>query len=421
IAAQSGQTQWALHPGQAPHAGKTKGVPVLNDLDPFWGSILDPFAHLPQNADEPAKPADVQQNLTFASLPLTLWGKDLKAVADKDADPDDDLEDVGRDVAAITKTGKPALGFGWYQEGFDREPADPGPADAEGRHASYITHHNGPQYFGYIANNPRMRENLHGLDDFYRDLRNRSLPATGGLVYVKGGYQNIFGLTPANPDPAVQKNFRGDDDHPAYSDSQISEAMVAMTINRIADSPYWNQCAIIVTWDDCEGDYDHVPPPIRSVGPDGLPLSDGPRVPLLLVSPYARVHHVAHAVGSHASVVKFVDRLFDLIPLAKLPDELLGRQLGLKQFGQPDLGPADAITPDVTDLLDAFDPARLSGVAAPLPKEYVTVPADLVQTLPFTNGYGCKNLGITPVDKKLNIKNEVPADFNPRPNTNSSK
>jgi len=64
----------------------------------------------------------------------------------------------------------------------------------------------------------------------------------------------------------VQKNFLGDDDHPAYSDAQISEAMVAEAINKIANSPYWSQCAIIITWDDSEGDYDHVQPPLRTYG-----------------------------------------------------------------------------------------------------------------------------------------------------------
>ena len=41
--------------------------------------------------------------------------------------------------------------FGWYEEGYDKEPTDPDAADANGTHASYITHHNGPQYFGYVC------------------------------------------------------------------------------------------------------------------------------------------------------------------------------------------------------------------------------------------------------------------------------
>jgi phospholipase C len=428
IAAQSGQTQWVLHPNEAYQGGKSMGVPVMSDGDPFWGSPLDRSLNpMPTNLRRSKKRPKYEPNLTFASLPLTLRGDTLKTTVTADTDADDDLADVQQDIGAITGAGQAPIAFGWFQEGYDKEPAAGKPAggqlagadpvDDEGLHASYITHHNGPQYFGYIANNPRMRRNLHGLGDFFTAVRDGTLPDQGGLFYVKGGYQNILGLKPYDSDPKVRKNFRGDDDHPNYSDSQISEAMVAEAINRIAASRYWKQCAIIITWDDCEGDYDHVPPPLRDPGPDGLPLNDGPRVPLLLISPYARVHEVCHAVGNHASVVKFVDKLFNLIPLAKLPDELRARQIGQKKYGDADLGPADALTPGVTDLSGAFDPARLDGTAAPLPASYVMIPEKLIHTLPPVSGYGCQALGIVPVDKLLGIKNDVPADFNPRPKT----
>ncbi|HEV8073095.1 MAG TPA: alkaline phosphatase family protein, partial [Opitutaceae bacterium] len=294
------------------------------------------------------------------------------------------------------------------------------PVDAEGRHASYVTHHNGPQYFGYVSNNPKMRADLHGLTDFFEAVDHHTLPESGGVFFVKGGYQNTLGLKPADPDGAVQKNFKGDDDHPVYSDSQISEALVAETVNKIAASPYWANCAIIITWDDSEGLYDHVPPPIRAKGPDDSIISDGPRVPLLLISPYAKVHTVCHASGDHASVVKFIDRLFGLKPLAELPDEERARKIGASRYGTDNLGPADALTPDITDLVGAFDPARLNGTAAPLPASYVMIPENLVQVLPSTSGYGCRELGIVPVDRVLGIKNKIPDDFNPRPKTDPS-
>jgi phospholipase C len=427
IAAQTGVTQWVLHPDQA-YAGdgeKGMGVPVVNDADPFWGSQLDHSTHqMPVNPSDlsgnPPAEYDTQRNLTFAGLPLTLRGKTLEETAASDSDPDGDLEDVRHDIEAVTKAGKPKIGFGWYEEGYDREPTDPGPTDAAGNHAAYITHHNGPQYFGYVANNPKLRADLHGLQDFFEDLGHRARPASGGVFYVKGGYQNSLGLKPADPDRAVQQKFIGDDDHPAYSDAQISEALVATAINAIVASPYWEKSAIIVTWDDSEGEYDHVPPPIRARGPDGTVISDGPRVPLLVISPYARVHHVAHDPGNHASVVKFVDRLFDLIPLAKLPDERRARDLGRRRLGLAGLGPADALTPGVTDLASAFDPARLAGRVPPLPGAYANVDPALVKALPGASGYGCKALGITPVDRALGRSNEIPADFNPRPKTNKT-
>jgi phospholipase C len=422
IGAQSGVTQWLLHPDEA-YAGdgsKGKGLPMLNDAEPFWGSPLDHSAKkMPFNPRD--LPKDDQYNLTFATIPLTLRGGTIEETTKADTDPDDDLADVKDDITEISAEAKRPIGFGWYQEGYDREPTDDlGPLDAEGRHASYVTHHNGPQYFGYVSNNPKMRADLHGLTDFFEAMDHHALPESGGVFFVKGGYQNTLGLKPADPDGAVQKNFKGDDDHPAYSDGQISEALVAETVNKIAASPYWANCAIIITWDDSEGLYDHVPPPIRAKDPDGAIISDGPRVPLLLISPYAKVHYVCHASGDHASVVKFIDRLFELKPLAELPDELHARKIGASRYGAENLGPADALTPDITDLAGAFEPARLSGAAAPLPASYVMIPENLVQVLPSTSGDGCRELGIIPVDRALGIKNQIPPDFNPRPKTDPS-
>lgn len=413
IGAQSGQTQWALHPDQAAN------VPVISDPDPFWGSPTDK-----SSSPLPVNPGDypgytTAPNLTFATLPLSMLLSTASTVTTTDPSAATDLADVHDDVTFLSRLTQPAVGFGWYEEGFDKEVSDNvGPVTANGTHASYVTHHNGPQYFGYVANTPALRAQLHGLGDLYTDLQNQKLPKSGGVFYVKGGYTNNLGLTPADPDPTVQKNFLGDDDHPAYSDAQISESMVAYTINAIAASPYWPQSAIIITWDDSEGDYDHVPPPIVNNGPDKSLFSFGPRVPLILISPYAKLGHISSEQGSQASVVKFVDAVFGLPPLATLPDELLGRYLGLAQFGQEDLGPQDAITPGISDLLDAFSTSRLMGLADPLAPAYAMVDQSYVLKIPQATGLGCADLGIVTTDRQLGINNNIPADFNPRPNTN---
>lgn len=428
IAAQTGATQWIEHPeqGYSGNGESGPGEPVVNDADPYWGSPFDRRKKVPVNPyDFTVYHHDsVQYNQTYASLPLTLARGSLGSVVKKDELPDDDLDDVRDDIVAVTAAGQAPVAWRWYEEGYDREPttgADP--VDAGGLHASYITHHNGPQYFGYIANNPAMREKLRGLDDFFQDVAHGALPKTGGVFYVKGGYQNIAGLSPA--DPRAAETFLGDDDHPGYSDAMISEALVARAVNAIAASPYWKESAIIITWDDSEGDYDHVPPADRvhqrniSGANDAVPVSDGPRVPLILISPYARVHAIDHAHGSHASVVKFVDAVMGLIPLANLPDELKARERGEKKYGQKDLGPQDALTPDITDLTGAFDPARLEGKAPPLPASYAIIPPKLVDTQPsaLSGHYGCKQIGIVPTDLQLGIPNHIPDDFNPRPKT----
>ncbi len=426
IGAQAGQTQWALHPSQGytDNGSAAPGVPVLNDDDPFWGSPSDTTAN-----KMPVNPTDypgygIQNNLTYATLPLTLAGGNLQSIVKADTVAGD-LDDVQDDVAFISKLRQATVPFGWYEEGFDKEttdkPPDPSsdPTDANGTHASYITHHNGPQYFGYIANSPKMRDQLHGLGEFFSALDNKTLPREGGVFYVKGGYTNLFGLKPVNPDTTVDGAFLGDDDHPAYSDAQISEAMLAEAINKIAKSPYWSRCAIIITWDDSEGDYDHVQPPIRNYGPDNSLITNGPRVPFLVISPYARTHHISHEQGSQSSVVKFVDTVFNLTPLAQLPDELKGCQMAQTEFDQENVGPEDAITPGISDLLDAFSPSRLMGRAEPLPSYYVTISDALITTLPGSWGFGgCSYLGITTTDRQLGITNPIPSDFNPRPKTN---
>jgi phospholipase C len=234
---------------------------------------------------------------------------------------------------------------------------------------------------------------------------------------VRGGFQNIAGLKPALNDKAVQHNFQGDDDHPGYSDSALSEALVARTVDAIARSKYWPESAIIITYDESEGDYDHVPPAFVEYDPQGLPLSRGPRIPLIIISPYARAHEISHESGDHASVIKFIDILFKLPRLGDLPDEEQARLAGEKMFQQAYLGPADDHTPGIGDLLSAFDPARLEGLAPPLPASYAEIPDAVVATVPPYGNQGCKMIGITPTDEALGIKTNIPADFNPRPKT----
>jgi phospholipase C len=432
IAGQTGETQWVKHPDAI---GPTAAfnIPVTADQIPYWGSKLDTTTG-PQR--QPANTvhetsgingSNTAPDLTFASLPMTLAGKTLAGTVEADTRPAD-LADVQKDVPHITALGRQPYAWGWYEEGYDKEPNESASAPPGGSHNSYIGHHNGPQYFGYVSNTPGMSQNLHGLGDFYADMSAQKLPADGGVFFVRGGYTNIAGLKPAFNDDspeaaAVQRNFQGDDDHPAYSDSEISEALVARSVNAIARSPYWNQSAIIITYDESEGDYDHVAPRILSFDPAGLPLSRGPRIPLILISPYGRAHAVSREEGDHGSVIALINTIFNLPALASLPDEVEARLGGQdKRFAtggqtQMNLGPHDLNTPGTADLLSGFDPGRLTGAVPPLPAAYAEIPDNVVTTLPHMGGQGCKALGITPTDLQQGITNTIPADFNPRPMT----
>ncbi len=434
IAAQTGQTQLVQHPNQAitDNGNSSNGVPFLNDRCPQWGSSTDPYS---QTTGAPFGPRDcpatttfVERNLTFASLPLSFEGPNAMSTfsSTHDLSFTNDLGDVSNDLGSIANHNAQVVPWGWYEEGYNHEPTDPGPMTAGGTHASYVTHHNGPQYFGYVMNNDLERSHLHGLNDFFNDVISGTLPITGGVFYVKGGYQNILGQHATDPDPIVQKNFIGDDDHPAYSDAQISEYTVAKEVDAIARSPYWNQSAIIITYDDSEGDYDHSQPPIVNVGP-GLSgvITDGPRVPFILISPYARQGYISHLPGDHGSVVKFVDELFSMTPLADLPAELNARNAaattgitGTGSMTETNFGPDDDLTGGISDLVDAFDGNRLAN-NNPIPASSAEIPAGF-NLYPTQEGQGCAAVGITPVKPLPGESAAIPTDFNPRPSTDPS-
>jgi phospholipase C len=85
---------------------------------------------------------------------------------------------------------------------------------------------------------------------------------------------------------------------------------VAALVNTVGKSKYWNSTAIFVQWDDWGGLYDHVPPPFKDY--DGL----GFRVPLLILSPYAKENRVSHVQYETASVLRFAEDLWGLGQLA---------------------------------------------------------------------------------------------------------
>jgi phospholipase C len=473
LASQSGATQWALHPSTTGLNTAKYTVPNETDAAPFAGGNTDLFSGKPPygpdeagfatcatpgsvagtynntactepNSNDPALAswttdsvvaldgaltayANPQLTLTFASLPLSFMGSQVKAITAQDAHQALDLADVQQDIKVIAKEDQ-AVSWGWYQQGFGPEPFD-GQYVVDGfpaatPHASYIVHHNGPQYFGYLGDNPAELQNMHGLQQFYTDVANQALPANGGVFYVRGGYYNNDGLKTYDPSPAARTVFTGNDDHGSYSDSQIAESLVADSVNAIANSPYWSQSAIIITYDESDGFYDHAPEAIRNWGADGLPMSGGPRIPTIVLSPFSAAHAVDHEYAEHGSIIRLINDLFGLKSLSDLPNERKAQKLGATEFTSPngspqtELGPNDA--KGVSDMLAAFDNDRLAGVAQPLPASAVVIPTNTVLSLPHYGGAGCTALNITPTDYPNGYgtgkeSDPPPQDFNPRP------
>ena len=89
-------------------------------------------------------------------------------------------------------------------------------------------------------------------------------------------------------------------EHPEYSMCH-GENWTTEVVNTVMESPHWEDTAIFITWDDYGGFYDHVPPP--QVDDFGF----GIRVPLLIISPYARRGFVTHELGEFSSVLRFIE------------------------------------------------------------------------------------------------------------------
>ena len=113
---------------------------------------------------------------------------------------------------------------------------------------------------------------------------------------------------------------------------------VASIVNTVAASPFWNSTAIIVVWDDWGGWYDHVTPAVRN------PYELGFRVPVLVISPYAKPGYVSHVNYEFGSILKFTE----------------------EQFGLPSLGTTDTGANDLSDFFN-FTQARRKVQADPSP------------------------------------------------------
>jgi len=128
-------------------------------------------------------------------------------------------------------------------------------------------------------------------EQFVQDARNGDLPAVSWLV------------------TSAEQS-----EHPPASVC-VGENWTVEQVNALMEGPAWNSTVVFLTWDDFGGFYDHVPPPVA----DGFGF--GPRVPLLIISPWARQGHITHTTLEFSSVLKFIEERFDLDPLTGRDEE----------------------------------------------------------------------------------------------------
>jgi phospholipase C len=154
-----------------------------------------------------------------------------------------------------------------------------------------------------IMNSTLLSYNVNG-SEFYTDVQSGTLPQVSWIV----------------PAEAVSE-------HPTAS-PEVGQKYVVTLVNTIMQSQYWNHTAIFIAWDDWGGFYDHVPP--TQVDQYGL----GFRVPVLLISPYARQGYISHTQYEHSSYLAFIENQFNLTRLTNR-DTMANSFYGEFDFSQP--------------------------------------------------------------------------------------
>lgn len=222
------------------------------------------------------------------------------------------------------------ISWGWFEGGFRPSATTNGKAACATAHQNiggakvvdYIPHHEPFQYYQSTANPHHLApssadmigktdqaNHQYDLTDFWTAANAGNLPA---VSYLKAAaYQ---------------------DGHPGYSDPLDEQSFVVDTINRLQKLPTWKSTAVFIEYDDSDGWYDHAMNPVgnpSSTGNDALngtgtcgsgqPAGGyegrcgfGPRLPLLVISPYAKTNFVDHTVTDQSSTLRFIEDNWDL-------------------------------------------------------------------------------------------------------------
>ncbi|MDN7426422.1 phospholipase C [Burkholderia sp. AU45388] len=196
--------------------------------------------------------------------------------------------------------------------------------------ADYIPHHNWFQYYASTANPQHTRPS--------------SIAAIGSSVQTDGktaepanhqyDSDDFFAAVKAGNFPSVSflKAPAAQDAHAGYSDPLDEQVFVTKVVNFLQQQPDWQNTAVIVTYDDSDGWYDHVYTPpthasfdavdqLNGAGKCGTGTADaglagqpvngrcgpGVRIPFVVISPYAKQNYVDHTMLDQASVVRFIE------------------------------------------------------------------------------------------------------------------
>jgi phospholipase C len=326
-----------------------------------------------------------------------------------DARPDPSLDDCtlapprtyikmsGKNVGDLLNAKN--ITWGWFQGGFRPTSTNNGTSVCAAHHTGlsgddavttsgdYIPHHEPFQYYPQTANPHHVAptspqtvgkadpaNHQYDLADFFAALSAGNMPA---VSYLKAAaYQ---------------------DGHAGYSNPLDEQTFLVNTINTIMQSPFWGSTAIIIAYDDSDGWYDHVMGPIvsQSATADDVLMGSGmcgaganstyqgrcgygPRMPLMVISPFAKVNYVDHTVTDQSSILRFIEDNWSLGRIGDSSmDAVAGSLMGMFRFQNPAAqavvldpntglvaGPAGSVTKAVANpksLITAWIEAQLDG------------------------------------------------------------
>ncbi len=221
--------------------------------------------------------------------------------------------------------------WGWFQGGFAPTSTNSGGAVCASEHElvsdgqdvsevqDYVPHHNPFEFYASTANPAHLPPT--SLSQIgYTDQANHQYD----ISYFTDALEGTGGAT--LPAVSFLKPPKYENSHPGNSTPQLEQQWLVSTINAIEESPYWPSTAIIVTYDDSDGWYDHAIPPVLN-GSDDSTVGDtkvctsvpttvgsaedrcgyGDRLPFIVISPWTRENYVSSNLTDTASIIRFIE------------------------------------------------------------------------------------------------------------------
>jgi len=249
------------------------------------------------------------------------------------------LDSPGKNVGDLLNAA--GITWGWFQGGFGHCNSVHMASDGSVKQ-DYIGHHEPFQYFASTQNPTHLPPSSASMVGSTDQARHQyDLDALFRISSVSGASSRTYDILGFQPNvhlPAVTflKAPGFMDGHAQYSDPLLEQHFLVQVINTVMTSKYWKDTAIIIAYDDSDGWYDHVYGPLANAsnlsalpassdaltgsGQCGAPLPGavlgrcgyGPRLPLLVVSRFARTNFVDHAVTDQSSILRLIEDNFGL-------------------------------------------------------------------------------------------------------------